>query len=103
MATNPSRINVSINATIDSFVGAAMMWAYPSWSWPIMQYIVPQTRRVKAYRKRAAQLLMPLLNKRLAAMKTDPSFKKPADMIQWVIDNSNDKGSDLAFQANEHM
>ncbi|OAQ58687.1 cytochrome p450 [Pochonia chlamydosporia 170] len=86
----------------DSFVGAAEMWKYPSWSWPIMQYIVPQTRRIRYYRSRVAQMLKPIIESRLSQMQ-DPDFKKPADMIQWLIDNSNGNGHNLALQANEHI
>ncbi|KAJ6092289.1 hypothetical protein N7467_004258 [Penicillium canescens] len=103
LCRNEEWLDISINATIDSFVGAAMMWQYPSWSWPIMQYIVPQTCRVQHYRSRAAKLLQPLITARTKEMKDDLNFKKPSDMIQWLIDNSNGKGGDLAFQANEHI
>ena len=97
------RIDISINATIDSFTGAAAMWQYPSWSWPIMQYIVPQTKRVRYYRKRVGQILKPLIQSRMQQMKEDPSFKKPMDMIQWFIDNSGARASNMSFQANEHI
>ncbi|KAK2616576.1 hypothetical protein QQS21_000399 [Conoideocrella luteorostrata] len=103
LSRNKEWIDISINATIDSFVGAAMMWKYPSWSWPIMQYIVPQTKRVQYYRTRVAQILKPLIDARLQAMQDDPDLKKPEDMIQWFIDNSNGKSHDMAFQANEHI
>lgn len=91
---------MAINSTIDSFVGAAMMWEYPSWSWPIMQWIVPQTKRVRYYRRRVGEMLNPIITSRLQA---GSDTKKPADMIQWLIDNSNGRGGDLPFQANEHI
>lgn len=68
-----------------------------------MQYIVPQTKRVRYYRKRVGQILKPLIQSRMQQMKEDPSFKKPMDMIQWFIDNSGARASNMSFQANEHI
>ncbi|KAK1976426.1 cytochrome p450 monooxygenase [Colletotrichum cereale] len=96
-------IQIAINSTIDSFVGAAMMWQYPSWSWPIMQWIVPQTKRVRYYRGRVAEMLKPLIAKRLGDAKESPDSKKPSDMIQWLMDNSAGRADNMAFQANEHI
>lgn len=68
-----------------------------------MQYIVPQTKRVRYYRKRVGQILKPLIESRMQQMKEDPSFKKPMDMIQWFIDNSGARAGNMSFQANEHI
>lgn len=68
-----------------------------------MQYIVPQTKRVRYYRRRVAQILKPLIEARLREASEDSSYKKPADMIQWFIDNSGTRAGDMAFQANEHI
>jgi hypothetical protein len=47
-------------------------------------------------------MLEPLLNNRLRDMES-PDFVKPEDMLQWLIDNSNGRGNDVPFQANEHL
>ncbi|KAF4910817.1 Cytochrome P450 monooxygenase BOA4 [Colletotrichum fructicola] len=103
LSRNEEWIHTAIHSTIDSFVGAAMMWQYPSWSWPIMQWIVPQTKRVRYYRRRVAEMLKPIIRNRLEDAKKGSDRKKPSDMVQWLIDNSNGRGDDLAFQANEHI
>jgi cytochrome P450 len=68
-----------------------------------MQWIVPQTKRVRFYRRRVAEMLKPIISKRIEDMKRDTGLKKPSDMVQWLIDNSDGRGGDLAFQANEHI
>ncbi|KAK2038755.1 cytochrome p450 monooxygenase, partial [Colletotrichum somersetense] len=103
LSRNEEWIHTAIHSTIDSFSGAAMMWQYPSWSWPIMQWIVPQTKRVRYYRRRVAEMLKPIITKRLEDAKNGLDSKQHSDMIQWLIDNSNGRGGDLAFQANEHI
>lgn len=94
---------MAINSTFDSFVGAAMMYKYPSWSWAIMRFFVPQTRRIQQCRRRVGEMLKPILKERIDHAKNNPGSKKPSDMIQWLIDNSNGRGEDLPFQANEHI
>lgn len=94
---------MAINSTFDSFVGAAMMYKYPSWSWAIMRFFVPQTRRIQQCRRRVGEMLKPILKERIDYAKNNPGSKKPSDMIQWLIDNSNGRGEDLPFQANEHI
>lgn len=68
-----------------------------------MQWIVPQTQRVRYYRSRVAEMLKPIITKRLDDCEKDPGSKKPLDMVQWLIDNSAGRGADLAMQANEHI
>ena len=36
------------------------------------------------------------MKERRAAMRQDPNYKKPADMIQWIIDNSDAKNGKSA-------
>lgn len=96
------RHKMAINVTIDSFGGATTLWQYPSWSWPVMQFILPQIKRVRYYRSRVAQMLRPVIAARMEENKLHPD-SKPADMVQWLIDNSTDKGTDLPQQADDHI
>ena len=68
-----------------------------------MQWIVPQTKQIRFYRRKVAEMLKPVIAKRIEDTKRGSELKKPSDMVQWLIDNSDSRGGDLAFQANEHI
>ncbi|KAG4440774.1 hypothetical protein IFR05_003761 [Cadophora sp. M221] len=63
---------------------------------------IPEVRRVKEYRARGAQLLTPILEERRERMK-DLTFEPPADMIQFLIQNSGELADDALFQSYMQM
>lgn len=50
------------------------------------------------------RLIAPLMEERSARMRKDPNYKKPSDMIQWIMDNAEGKdGEDTKFVAQTQM
>lgn len=101
-ANHLSRVRNSIGITMSAFIGATQLYKYPSFLWPVVQYLIPQTIAVRKHRKETQEMLRPRLTERLKTID-DPTSVKPEDMLQWLIDNSKGRGNDLAFQANEHL
>lgn len=99
---NTHRIDAAIDVTLNAMAGSGKLWQYPSWSWPIMQFFVPETRAVKHYFQKTAKILNPILRHRIEQMH-DPGFKPPADMTQWLMSHAKGNPHDLDYHTRQHI
>ncbi|KAL2350324.1 cytochrome P450 [Cryomyces antarcticus] len=88
LSRNETWLQATLSYTIDGFVGAEKLWTYPKLFHPVMQYFIPEVRKVHSYLRNGAKLLEPVMKERQQAMRDNPNSKKPSDMIQWIVDNS---------------
>ncbi|KAK5288557.1 hypothetical protein LTR16_003300 [Cryomyces antarcticus] len=88
LSRNETWLQATLSYTIDGFVGAEKLWTYPKLFHPVMQYFIPEVRKVHSYLRNGAKLLEPIMKERQQAMRDNPNSKKPSDMIQWIVDNS---------------
>lgn len=91
LCRNADWIRISINFTVVSFKASQKFWTIPAWKRPFAVPFCEETRAIKKHRAEAVELLAPVIQKRLDEM-ADPDFKRPEDMIQWVLDNAEDAG-----------
>ena len=80
-------IHQMINFTIDIFQGGQKL---KEWNWmlrPIVQWIIPDMRRIREHHKKAAQYLEPTIKLRIAE-EAKPGYQKKNDAIQWLMDRS---------------
>lgn len=104
LSRNETWLQATLSYTIDGFVGAEKLWNYPKLLHPLMQYLIPEVRKVHSYLKNGANLLEPIMKERQRAMREDPDFKKPSDMVQWIVDNSDgDNGFDTDYVTKTQM
>jgi hypothetical protein len=104
LSRNETWLEATLRYTIDGFVGAEKLWAYPKALHPVMQYLIPEVRNVRRYLKNGAALLGPVMEERQKAMRRDPTSQKPSDMVQWIVDNSEgDDGSDTDYVTKTQM
>lgn len=82
---NKAWIEASIQYTTDAFVGSQKLkqWSLPMR--PIVAMFLPETRRLRQFHAVAKRLLVPVIRDRYRK-QSDPSYKKPVDMIQWIMD-----------------
>ncbi|KAG9606124.1 cytochrome P450, partial [Aureobasidium melanogenum] len=104
LSRNDTWLEATLKYTIDGFVGAEKLWCYPKLLHPIMQYVISEVRNVRRYLKNGAKLLEPIMKQRQQAMREDPNFDKPSDMVQWIVDNSEvNNGSDTDYVTKTQM
>ncbi|KAF2260298.1 cytochrome P450 monooxygenase [Lojkania enalia] len=92
LSRNETWLHATVRYTIDGFVGAEKLWKYPKFLHPVMQYLIPEVRKVHSYLSNGAKMMAPLIHER----QHDANEKaERSDMIQWIIDNSHatDKGN----------
>ncbi|GAB7356604.1 hypothetical protein MBLNU459_g7330t3 [Dothideomycetes sp. NU459] len=97
-------LQATLSYTIDGFVGAEKLWAYPKFLHPVMQYFIPEVRKVHRYLRDGARLLEPIMKDRQKALHEDPEAKRPSDMVQWIVDNSDQEdGSNTHYVTKTQM
>ncbi|KAI9728828.1 MAG: hypothetical protein M1834_007215 [Cirrosporium novae-zelandiae] len=88
-------LSISISFTTNIFETVALLRPVPGFLQPIIGPLLPSSRRLSKQLKYAQdKLLVPIINKRRAAEQAgDPSYEKPDDFLQWMMDladNPND-------------
>ncbi|KAK5119704.1 hypothetical protein LTR85_007280 [Meristemomyces frigidus] len=89
-------LRISIEFSTDAFGAARALRAgnkYP-WSMLLDSYTSPSVARIREGRKKAAALLRPICEKRLASM-SDPAWKRPNDGNQWLLDSHAHSGESI--------
>ncbi|PSR87239.1 ent-kaurene oxidase [Coniella lustricola] len=59
---------------------------------------LPEVKALKAREKRAQEFIRPLVEARKKAIKNDPDFQKPDDILQWLLDDGQAKYGEQAVQ-----
>jgi hypothetical protein len=87
LCRNEDWIRISINFTVVSFKASQRFASIPAWKRPFAVPFCEETHAIRKHRAEAIHLLAPVIQNRLDEMN-DPSFKRPNDMIQWVLENA---------------
>ncbi|KAH5300899.1 hypothetical protein HBI50_205540 [Parastagonospora nodorum] len=56
---------------------------------------LPEVKKIRERERRAANFFEPLLRQRLYAEENDPTYKKPSDAMQWMMDRTERKNGSL--------
>ncbi|KAK0622525.1 cytochrome P450 [Immersiella caudata] len=95
LARNDEWLGIMIGVTQKSMAAAhALRESWPWWSRWLARYVFPPVKEVFADRKRAAEILRPILEERVAALHAPAHEKieKPNDGIQWLIEYYHARG-----------
>ncbi|KAI1176099.1 cytochrome p450 monooxygenase [Nemania sp. FL0916] len=102
LSRSPEWIDAAINVTLNAMAGSGKLWEYPAWSWPIVQYFLPETKAVRMYFDKTAKMLAPLLKERKQRM-SDPDYKPPGDMTQWLVQHAKGDPWSLKYHTRQHI
>ncbi|KAI1356562.1 cytochrome p450 monooxygenase [Xylaria sp. FL0043] len=102
LSRSPEWIDAAINVTLNAMGGSGKLWQYPSWCWPVVQYFLPETKGVKFYFDKTAEMLLPVLRERRQAMSS-PDFKPASDMTQWLVQHSKGDPWSLKYHTRQHI
>lgn len=87
---------ISIEFSADAFGAARTLRAgnkHP-WSMWLASYTSPSVARIRHSRQKASALLRPICEKRLART-TDPTWRRPNDGNQWLLDSHSHSGESI--------
>ncbi|KAI1818687.1 cytochrome p450 monooxygenase [Poronia punctata] len=102
LSRTPEWIDAAINVTLNAMAGSGKLWEFPSWSWPLVQYFLPETKGVRMYFDKTAKMLAPLLKERKKQM-ADPDFEPPADMTSWLVQHAKGDPWSLKYHTRQHI
>lgn len=88
---NPSWIRITKEYTVDSFLAANQLRAYPKFLWPVVALLLPLPQKVKAELKEAESIITPILEKRRAEKASNMKDSKRHDSIEWLEKTAQDK------------
>jgi cytochrome P450 len=86
LCEDPKYLDCANNNTINFLDSVTAVKKLRPWLRPIMAPRTPEIRRLRQREKEANDYIRPLVHKRLEAAKNDPTWEKPDDMLQWMLD-----------------
>lgn len=83
-------IDASINYTVE-VMNAVRDINSMKWFRDLRAPYLPSVKRIDARVEQALKFLEPVVAERLEAERNDPEYKKPDDMLQWLMDGQKGK------------
>ncbi|KAL9597715.1 MAG: hypothetical protein Q9219_004972 [cf. Caloplaca sp. 3 TL-2023] len=91
LCRNEEWLETSIRYTENVFRTVVAMRLFPQFMQPLVSFFVPQAWKVPMNLHRAQKLIVPLvIERKQLQLSPDPSYTKPNDLLQWMIDAANE-------------
>lgn len=85
---NEEWLRVSTKYTENVFVTAIALRLFPSFLHPLVALFLPSRWHVQANLGAAKRIISPIVRGRRVAEARDASYKKPEDLLQWMMDTA---------------
>ncbi|KAF2198781.1 putative cytochrome P450 [Delitschia confertaspora ATCC 74209] len=95
-------LRTSIDFSINMFATAFMLRMFPPWMHPVVAHLVPTRYRLKKNLRTARKIIGPLMEKHqkaLASKGTDDEIEEDDTLLNWMMDNGNEKENKLPEMA----
>ncbi|KAK5957437.1 hypothetical protein OHC33_001811 [Knufia fluminis] len=97
-------VQLIISHTRQAFGAGVELWRYPSWIRNIIAPFTKCIRDVRANQKLTEDIVRPRVEERVELLQNLKSGKaKPDDPLQWLMNNTPEKATDIAFQAKQQL
>lgn len=80
-------IDLAINYTVDLVKATHVLHGMKHWQRVLYGNFIPTVRVLRGRSRKATDYIMPLIASRMKAAAEDPDFRRPDDMLQWVLDS----------------
>ncbi|KAI9926545.1 hypothetical protein ASPWEDRAFT_119143 [Aspergillus wentii DTO 134E9] len=88
---NEEWLDTSIHYTENVFGTVMLLRRLPKFLHPIVAHCLPSYWRLHSNLRTAKRIISPMVNQRRADQaKNDPSYEKPNDLLQWMMDAANE-------------
>ena len=95
LSRNKEWVDATINFAVDGFIGAQAIKKYPHFIRPVVARQMPALTKIKDHAITAKRVIVPILKQR---EHLDPE-SKPADFLQWMVDNAKGEEAEKEFIA----
>lgn len=106
LARDPAWHKLSIVYTLHAFVSAIALRSFNPRLRPVVKYFLPPVRQVWKDFSEAAEILAPVIKKRLSDAKKPgwEDYEKPNDSLQWILDSVPESAKeDYAYHARSQL
>lgn len=86
-------LDAAVNYTMDLISAQRKIQAMRPWLRPLLAPRLKEVRQIEERKKMARGIIAPVVQARREAEKNDPSYKKPEDMMQWLMDRYEASGT----------
>ena len=87
---NEEWLQISMKYTENVLTTAIILRMFPSYLHPLVVNFLPSARRAQSNVRMAKKILAPMIAKRYAAAASgDIDYRKPSDLLQWMMDAAN--------------
>jgi cytochrome P450 len=85
-------LDAGINYTLDLVAATRKIQNMKPWLRPFLAPRLHEVRQLRKREKQAEDILSPIVKARQEAEKNDPNYKKPEDMLQWLMNRGAQLG-----------
>lgn len=101
LATNQEWLAITKEYAVDCFIAARALRQWPFFLRPIVHWILPECRRIRAELRKARKIIAPVVEKRRAMNRTTieagQTLSKKADTIGWLDTVARGREYDVAL------
>ena len=87
-------LDAAVNYTLDIVGAQRKIQDMRPWLRPFLAPRLKEVRTIDSRKEKARKLIAPIVQARREAEKNDPRYKKPEDMMQWLMDRYSASGND---------
>lgn len=95
LSSDPEYLDCGSNYTVRLMDAVNAIKQIRPWLRPFLVPRLPEIARLREMEERAAKHLKPIVLERLAAMKDDPNWQRPDDMLQWLLNRNADTSVEM--------
>ncbi|KAF2272943.1 ent-kaurene oxidase [Westerdykella ornata] len=94
LCRNKEYLDAAANYTLDLISAQRKISEIKPWQRPFLAPRLKEVKQLRIREEKAKEILEPVVNARREAEKNDPTYKKPDDMLQWLMNRGSDYGRD---------
>lgn len=87
-------IDMAINYTLELMAAQQQISRMKPWQRNLYAKSLPEVKKLHERQRSSKDFLRPLIVARKKAMKEDPDFQRPDDIMQWILDGGQNKFGD---------
>lgn len=100
LCRDPEYIDCAVKYSLEVFTAIGAIKQMRPWLRPLFASRIPEVKLLRDRERRATDIMSSIIRQRKEAEKADPTWQKPEDMMQWMMERS-DEG--LAALANRQL
>ena len=91
LCRNEEWLATSISYSQNVFITSVIVRLFPTFMRSWVAPFIPAVWKVQQNLRLAKKLIVPYVEKRISRQKNDPTYQKPDDLLQWMMNEANER------------